>query len=109
VNGGSSRDSHPVALNLEITRLRAWFVRPSMKRIAIHFVRFGPYHLARIEAAAKVLAAADWEVVGLETSGSDATYAWEVERGETAWERRTVFPGEVLEEIPVERMRTGMA
>ncbi len=79
-----------------------------MKRLAIHFARFGPYHLARIDAATRVLAAVGWEVVGLETSGSDATYAWREERGETGWERRTVFPGEVRERIPAVRKRAGM-
>jgi len=83
--------------------------RPNtVKRVAVHFARFGPYHLARIDAAARALADTDWEVAGLETSGSDATYAWKEERGSTGWERRTVFPGEVLERIPAARMRAGI-
>ncbi|MDB4274702.1 glycosyltransferase family 4 protein [Akkermansiaceae bacterium] len=79
-----------------------------MSRVVIHFARFGPYHLARIESARAVLSAAGWDVVGLETGGSDHTYEWDDEAGPTAWRRVTVFPGEAVEDIPNGRMRDGV-
>ena len=48
-----------------------------MKRIAIHFARLGPYHVARMESAAEVLGPVGWRVVALETAGKDSTYLWE--------------------------------
>ncbi|MBT8038323.1 MAG: glycosyltransferase family 4 protein [Verrucomicrobiae bacterium] len=77
-------------------------------KVAIHFARFGPYHLARISAAAEVLGSEGWNVVGLETGGADETYAWNEEFGEQRWERMTVFPGEAAERLDKSRVRAGM-
>ncbi|MGE9269981.1 MAG: glycosyltransferase family 4 protein [Verrucomicrobiales bacterium] len=79
-----------------------------MKTLAIHFARFGPYHLARIEAARAVLAPLGWEVIGLETGGGDATYAWREEKASQKWRRVTVFPGEAAEAIEKGRLKAGM-
>tara|TARA_R110000850_G_scaffold125699_5_gene244226 strand:+ start:1077 stop:2267 length:1191 start_codon:yes stop_codon:yes gene_type:complete len=79
-----------------------------MKRVAIQFARFGPYHLARIDAAATALGITDWKVHGLETAGTDATYDWEEETGEQSWMRHTVFPNEEWESIPPGRARKAM-
>jgi 1,2-diacylglycerol 3-alpha-glucosyltransferase len=79
-----------------------------MKKIAIQFARFGPYHLARIAAAVKVLANKGWEVVGLETAGTDSTYAWKEETEVQPWKRHTVFPGEEWETLAPARARQGM-
>ena len=71
-----------------------------MKTLVIHFARYGPYHYARLRSAADALAPLDWEVVGLETAGNDATYAWDETRGEEAGPQViTAFPGRVYEEI----------
>lgn len=48
-----------------------------MPRLLIHFARYGPYHHARLRAAHEVLSPLGWEVTGLETAGTDATYAWD--------------------------------
>ena len=79
-----------------------------MPTIAIQFARFGPYHLARIESAAKALAETNWDVIGMETAGTDATYAWKEETGQQSWKRHTVFPNEEWESIPPARAREGM-
>ena len=71
-----------------------------MPRLIVHFARFGPYHHARLRAAAEILGSMDWEVIGLETAGTDATYAWKEAKGDmSAPEVRTAFPGRVHEEI----------
>ncbi len=80
-----------------------------MTKLAIHFARLGPYHLARIDAVASVLRPAGWEVLGLETGGSDVTYAWrEEDSADRGWVRHTVFPGEAAERIPAARLRAGI-
>jgi glycosyltransferase involved in cell wall biosynthesis len=77
--------------------------------LAIHFSRLGPYHLARLRSACEVLAPLGWRAVALEIAGSDATYEWERESGGgEQWERVTVFPDGVFENIPAGEMRRGI-
>ena len=77
-----------------------------MKKIAIHFARLGPYHLARLKSAGKVLGPMGWKVVALETAGGDATYAWErMESVGQDFERRTVFKDRVFEEISASEVK----
>ncbi len=71
-----------------------------MPSIAIQFARLGPYHLARIDSAVEALADTEWEVIGLETAGTDATYAWKKETRKQSWTRHTVFPDAEWESIP---------
>lgn len=81
-------------------------------RLIIHFARFGPYHRARLRAVAEELAPFGWEVIGLETASTDATYDWRTEP--TAKENGdgarvvTVFPGRVYEEIRAGECRRGL-
>jgi 1,2-diacylglycerol 3-alpha-glucosyltransferase len=65
--------------------------------LVVHFPRFGPYHLARINAAFEELRTAGVKVVGMETASLDDTYAWQQEEGATAFERRVALPGRVYE------------
>lgn len=60
-------------------------------RVAALFERFGPYHVARLDAAAARL-----DVVGVEMARTDATYAWDSTEGQGAFERVTICsaPGE---------------
>ena len=75
-----------------------------MRNLAIHFVRFGPYHVARLRSAAVACRALGWNVFGLEIAGSDHTYAWEKidhQQFEQAGNLSvaTVFPGRAYESI----------
>lgn len=54
-------------------------------RVAVLFERFGPYHVARLDAAAARL-----DVVGIEMTRMDATYAWASTEGEGAFDRRVI-------------------
>ena len=47
-----------------------------MKKLLLHFVRFGPYHLARLRSAQRALKPLGWQVKGLEICSSDSTYLW---------------------------------
>lgn len=79
-----------------------------MKLIAIHFARLGPYHVARLRSAVEELGPLGWRVLALETAGNDATYAWDRESAGVGWERETVFPDRVFENIPPAEMRRGI-
>ena len=56
-------------------------------RLAIIFHRFGPYHRARLEAAARVC-----ELTAIELSADTAEYGWEKIHGAQGFERVTLFP-----------------
>lgn len=64
--------------------------------------------MARLESAVEVLGELGWRVVAMETAGSDATYEWERTEGGSGFERRTVFPDRVFEEIEGREMRRGI-
>lgn len=80
-----------------------------MPHLLVHFARYGPYHHARLRAAAELLAPLGWEVTGLETAGTDATYAWDENKPESEGVRViTAFPGRVHEEITAAECRDGL-
>jgi glycosyltransferase involved in cell wall biosynthesis len=79
------------------------------RRLAVHFVRFGPYHLARLRTAAPLLVPRGWQLIGLETAALDRTYAWRHEVAATPFERHTVFPQAAAEALPARELRRGMA
>jgi glycosyltransferase involved in cell wall biosynthesis len=71
-----------------------------MKPVAIFvWAYFGPYHVDRLEAAARALAD-DYQVVGVEVAGSNVTYAWEPTQDIAGVERITLFPNTNYEKIP---------
>jgi 1,2-diacylglycerol 3-alpha-glucosyltransferase len=55
-------------------------------RIAVMFNRFGPYHLARLDAAGS-----QGDLIGIEVVTRDRTYAWDLARGAERFERITLF------------------
>lgn len=70
-----------------------------MKRVCIQWPRFGPYHLARLHAAHRLFCEHDVEVIGLETAGHDATYAWRTEEGTSSFRHEKVFPNRTFDEL----------
>ncbi len=60
--------------------------------IVVQWPRFGPYHLARLEATAGRLQQRGIQLVALEIAGQDATYQWEPLQNDPAYERITLFP-----------------
>ena len=79
-----------------------------MNRVCVHWPRFGPYHLARLEAAHRHFTRQGVELIGLETAGQDATYAWRVEAGPTSFHREQVFPDQTFETILPSEMHDGV-
>lgn len=60
---------------------------PGLPRVAILFQRFGPYHIARLNAATRHMT-----VIGIELSGTDRTYPWAGTAGTEAFSRHVVSP-----------------
>ncbi|NBC16191.1 MAG: glycosyltransferase [Bacteroidetes bacterium] len=77
-------------------------------RLCVQWPRFGPYHLARLRAVHRFLAARGGDLVGLETAGREATYAWRQEDAATAFRREQVFPESQFEAIDPRRMHRGV-
>jgi glycosyltransferase involved in cell wall biosynthesis len=63
----------------------------AMFRIAVMWARFGPYHFARLSAAAKQ-GKGSAEIVGIEVAENDADYDWAVVDAATNFKRHTLFP-----------------
>jgi glycosyltransferase involved in cell wall biosynthesis len=71
----------------------------SKLRVAIHWNRFGPYHIARLKAAYEKLQTVNIELVGIETACFDRTYAWKPVQDATPFERHVIFPHDSIEEL----------
>jgi glycosyltransferase involved in cell wall biosynthesis len=65
-------------------------------KLAILFHRLGPYHHARLKAAAE-----QCELVAVEFSCVDKTYAWAVESRERPYPVQTLFPDQDLAAVPI--------
>jgi len=64
------------------------------------FSRFGPYHVARLEAAGGFFRQKGVEIVGIEIAGSDSTYAWERTEGATDFRRVALFESMAFQDVP---------
>ena len=67
------------------------------KRLLLLWANFGPYHLARLEAAHRVGKLLGWQVGGLELAGRQIVYPWAV--AATRLPKLTLFPHQSVEEI----------
>lgn len=76
--------------------------------LVIHWSRFGPYHVARLNAAFRELKPLGIHVVGLETASQDKTYGWQIVNTPTIYKRYVAFPGQNLEEISTKRIWNGI-
>jgi len=57
-------------------------------KVGVIFHRFGPYHCARLEAAAQRC-----EMIGVELGSETSEYAWEEVREGHSFRRAPLFPG----------------
>ena len=84
---------------------------PTTRSLLIHFVRFGPYHLARLRSAQQALEPAGWRVRGLQVCATDAIYAWDEtgsDGGDDDADLITLFPQGHYEDIPKSVLRSKM-
>lgn len=78
-------------------------------KLVISWPRFGPYHLARLNACARTLGPRGVTVIGLETAARETLNAWEVRDEPDEFVRHQVFPNRVFEDIPPREMERGIA
>jgi len=71
--------------------------------VAVIWPRFGPYHIARLEAAGRRFGEGG-RVVGLEVARTDDTYVWSVVDGAECFERVTLFPHASYQDLPPRRV-----
>ena len=74
-------------------------------RVCLMWSRLGPYHLARLRGATKVLGRERYDVVGVEVASRDE-YGWQDDGGRDDCEVLTLFRGARYSEIPRFQIRT---
>ena len=79
-----------------------------MKRIAVIWSRFGPYHLARLRGAAEAGRPQGVELFGVEVAAVDRQYAWAKAGGADGFRRVTVFPDENYHDKSPRQIRAGI-
>ncbi len=70
--------------------------------------RIGPYHTARLEAAAVLFADRGVRIVCLESADRENACPWDVSEDDPAFEKRTVFPGADYETLGTRAIRHGV-
>lgn len=73
--------------------------------VAVMWRRIGPYHSARLEAAAQALAARSATLSTIEVAGREGTYDWDVVETPGSFRRRTLFPGAEYSRLSPARIR----
>lgn len=79
-----------------------------MTTVSVCFTNFGPYHLARLRALARRLAARGDRLIAYEVAGTERTYPWSRLRRDEPFEWVTLFPDRVLETIEPAACRLAM-
>lgn len=79
-----------------------------MKKAAVIFACFGPYHVARLERAGACFAEDGVELVGIEIAPTDSGYGWYPTEGESAFRRVTLFPTGDYASVPSPRVRAAV-
>jgi 1,2-diacylglycerol 3-alpha-glucosyltransferase len=69
-------------------------------RVAVIFDRLGPYHVARLEAAAERMA-----LVGIEVFGESREYAWDRVTSSGRWQRITLCSGASYADVSANEIR----
>lgn len=69
-------------------------------RVVVAWHRFGPYHHARLKAAARRL-----PILGLEASTVDKVNAWAPIEGQLGFEKRTLFPSQDVDAASADEIR----
>jgi glycosyltransferase involved in cell wall biosynthesis len=75
--------------------------------IAILHNNFGPYHLSRLDATARLGKAKGLEVVGLELAARENIHPWDLDAISPEVKKYTVFPHKAIEEVKSLTLVTG--
>ncbi|MEJ2673266.1 MAG: hypothetical protein P8168_13910, partial [Deltaproteobacteria bacterium] len=72
---------------------------PPRAKLAILYNNFGPYHLARLAATARLGVARGIELVGLELAAREKLHPWAMTEEIDHSRKFTLFPGKAIEEV----------
>jgi 1,2-diacylglycerol 3-alpha-glucosyltransferase len=76
--------------------------------LAIHWVRYGPYHIARFVAAQDYLSKRDINLVGIQIAQSDRIYAWREYQNLAELGIHTIFPDRLYEDLGYADLAKGL-
>jgi 1,2-diacylglycerol 3-alpha-glucosyltransferase len=79
-----------------------------VRRLCVQWPRFGPYHIARLNATAEYVSQFGVEIIGLETAESDATYEWQIQAGDCGFRREQVFAGKRFDDLTPRHIHRGV-
>jgi glycosyltransferase involved in cell wall biosynthesis len=68
-------------------------------KLAVAFINFGPYHMARLEALGRLAQERGLEIWGLELCAGEADYPWQVNSPPSHFRRCTLFSDRRLSEL----------
>jgi 1,2-diacylglycerol 3-alpha-glucosyltransferase len=77
-----------------------------MKKILIHWPKFGPYHVGRLNETSKHLTHDAYQVIGLEVSGRQSTYVWQSVIEPCGFYKETTFPEQQYEDLAKRPIKT---
>jgi len=77
-------------------------------KVALLFLNYGPYHLARLAAATRECKELGWEVVGIELARLQAEYDWKTSDAERTAPIITVVADKSLESVSYIRLIRGL-
>lgn len=78
------------------------------RKLAVAFINFGPYHLARLESLGRLAQTRGLEVWGLELCAGEADYRWQADAPAVHFHRRTLFPDRRFGDLPSQTQVRGM-
>jgi glycosyltransferase involved in cell wall biosynthesis len=79
-----------------------------IQSVVIIWVQFGPYHLARLEAAGRHFSSKGISVTGIEAAGRDSAYAWKSGEGAKYFRRVTLFPESDYQDLDRRRISSAV-
>jgi len=74
--------------------------------VAVMWPRFGPYHVARLDAAARLFQGRSCRIIGIETAEAESTYSWEPIEAPPRVRRETLFPGAEYSKLASRSLRS---
>lgn len=69
------------------------------RSVAVLYLNFGPYHVARLRAVAAALASYECKLIGVELASFEDKYPWRIDRGAEPFTWVTLFPDRTVESV----------
>jgi 1,2-diacylglycerol 3-alpha-glucosyltransferase len=72
--------------------------------IAVLFINYGPYHLARLQSLHELCQQNDTRVTALELARTESTYAWRADIDDLPFSLITLLPDQVLQQVSLSKV-----